>query len=128
MAQVGGHACTYHAMLMNIRRTPVRPAEVSAGEAKNIRLAIMYNFQRRIPADVKVTSSVDLEYHAISPYKAFASLTYHFSRVEPFLQDNLRTKAENRVMDRSERVKKYIQWNRELRAKKLDAQFPGVDG
>lgn len=31
---------------------PVRPAGVMAGEAQQIRLAIMANFQRRIPSDI----------------------------------------------------------------------------
>lgn len=52
-----------------LQKPPVRPANVSAGETQQIRLAIMANFQRRIPSDIKVVLSVDVDDPVISPSK-----------------------------------------------------------
>lgn len=98
---------------------PVRAAVVSAGEAQKIRLATMANFQRRISPDIEVILSVDVDDPAVSPSKTFATLTAHFSRLEPFLHDNLQTQADNRTMGRSESVHNYVKWHRKLRSKML---------
>lgn len=110
-----------------LQEPPVRPANVTAGEAQQIHLAIMANFQRRIPSDIKVLLPVDFDDPVISLSKTFSNLTAHFSRIDPFLHDNLRTQVDNCTMGRSERVHNYIKWHRELRAKMLEAKFPGID-
>lgn len=106
---------------------PIRPAGVTVGEAQKIRLAIMANFQLRIPSDIKVVLSVDVDDPVVSPSKTFSTLTAHFSRLDPFFHDKLRTQTDNRTMGRSERVNNYIKWHRELRAKMLEAKFQGVE-
>lgn len=71
----------------------VRPARVTAGEAQQIRLDIMANFQRHIPSDIKAVLSVDVDDPVVSPSKTFSTITAHFSRLEPLLHENLRTQA-----------------------------------
>lgn len=106
---------------------PVRPAAVTAGEAQQIRLAIMANIQRRIPADIKVVLPVDVDDPAVSPSKTFSTLSAHFSHVDQFLHDNLRTQADNRTMGQSERVHNCLKWLKELRARMIETKFPQIE-
>lgn len=68
----------------------------------------MANFQRRIPSDIKLVLPVDVDEPVISPSKTCSALTAHFSRVDPFLHENLRMQADKRTIGRSKQVHYFI--------------------
>lgn len=50
-----------------LQELPLRPEGISAGEAQQIRIAIMDKFQRRIPDDIKVVLPVDVDDPVVPP-------------------------------------------------------------
>lgn len=109
-----------------IRKLVVRPHLVTDSDAQQLSIAIMANFQTRIPPDVKVSLPVNVDDSTVTPAKEFTTLTKHFSTPDPFVHDKLRALVESRAIGRLERVAKVMKWHRDMRARMLGAPFLNI--
>lgn len=87
----------------------------------------MASFQLRIPPPVKVTLPIDVDNPNTTPAQAFTTLTNHFDKPDPFLQENLRSVVEYHQMGKRENFSRFFTWHREHRYKMVAAQFPGIE-
>lgn len=78
-----------------LERAPKRPADVTDIEEYPITRAIMANFRRKIPAELKVSLPINFDDDSMTPSRAYNTLIEHFSKPDPFLHDNFRSQFVN---------------------------------
>lgn len=106
---------------------PVRPVDVTDGEQQQITIAIMAEFQRKTPPEIKVSLLINVDSNTTTPSMAYNQLVSHFSHPDPYLHDKFRSQLEKRAIDKHEKAAKYMKWHRKVRAQMMEAKFPGVE-
>lgn len=105
---------------------PTPPPDVNDGEKHQITVALMANFRRKIPAELKVSLPINVDDETVTPSSAYNSLLAHFSKPDPYVHEKLRLQVEARNIGKNEKISKYMKWHRELRAQMIDAKYPEI--